>query len=145
MVLYTDCLRMVNRLEEVERLPLFLDAIAESVPSVMAVTFNLNLAIEEALVNVINYAYPADGAEHPILLEVSATQDSDTEAVELVFSLSDQGTPFDPTAAPDADITLSAEERPIGGLGIFLVRQIMDNVCYKYENSSNILVMSKSI
>ena len=63
----------------------------------------------------------------------------------LTFVISDNGVFFDPTAKEDADITLSAEERPIGGLGIFLVKQLMDSVDYQRVDGSNILVLSKRI
>ena len=63
----------------------------------------------------------------------------------LDFIISDTGIPFDPTAAPEADTSLGVEDRPIGGLGIFLVRKIMDKVSYRRENGKNILSMTKFI
>ena len=63
----------------------------------------------------------------------------------LVFILSDSGKPFDPTAAPSADISLNVEERPIGGLGIYMVMNIMDKVVYRRDNDRNILTMTKKI
>ena len=59
----------------------------------------------------------------------------------MEFILSDEGKPFDPTAAPEADISMDVDERPIGGLGIFLVRQIMDSVSYEYRDGHNVLTM----
>ena len=61
------------------------------------------------------------------------------------FIISDSGTPFDPTTKEDVDTSLSAEERPIGGLGIFLVKQIMDNVQYEWKDGKNILTLCKTI
>ena len=63
----------------------------------------------------------------------------------LEFTLTDSGKPFDPTAAPEADTSLGVQERPIGGLGIFLVRKIMDTVAYRRTNGKNILTMIKHI
>jgi anti-sigma regulatory factor (Ser/Thr protein kinase) len=101
-------------------------------------TMQMNLAMEEAVVNVMNYAYPI-GKKGEIAIEAT------TDNGMLNFVIKDSGTPFDPTAKEDADTTLSAEERPIGGLGIFLVKQIMDNVSYEYKEGKNVLTLSKRI
>lgn len=140
---YNDTLTLVNRTEEVEKLPGFLDAICEATGCNPAVSFNLNLALEEAVVNVIEYAYPKDGKEYTFTLNVQAVKENG-ETV-LTFKLCDQGTPFDPTQTGDVDTTLSAQEREIGGLGIFLVRQLMDDVSYQYVNGSNVLTMTKRV
>lgn len=140
---YNDTLTLVNRTEEVEKLPGFLDAICEATGCNPVVSFNLNLALEEAVVNVIEYAYPKDGREYTFTLNVQAVKENG-ETV-LTFKLCDQGTPFDPTQTEDVDTTLSAQEREIGGLGIFLVRQLMDDVSYQYVNGSNVLTMTKRV
>ncbi|MDO4160723.1 MAG: SpoIIE family protein phosphatase [Prevotellaceae bacterium] len=101
---------------------------------------SINLALEEALVNSIQYAYP-EGTEGTISLSIQYNESSRT----LTFVLKDQGKPFDPTKVADADTTLPLEERPIGGLGIFLIRQIMDDVRYEYVDTSNILTMTKTV
>lgn len=100
----------------------------------MPAVFQLNLALEEAVVNVMNYAYGEEKGQ-PVILDMEAEGDT------LTFILSDNGAPFDPTAAEDPDITLSAEERGIGGLGIFLVKQLMEEVHYERENEQNKLTM----
>jgi sigma-B regulation protein RsbU (phosphoserine phosphatase) len=84
----------------------------------------------------MKYAYP-EGEVHDIVLSVKLTDN------RLMFKLIDTGKPFDPTIVPDADVNLSAEERQIGGLGIFLVRQIMDSVEYRRIDGKNILTMIK--
>lgn len=99
--------------------------------------FTLQLVTEEIVVNVVSYAYP-DGAEGELEVEISASD----EEIKLEFS--DSGKPFNPLEKEDPDTTLSAEERPIGGLGIFLVKQMMDDVRYRYENGRNILTISKN-
>ena len=99
---------------------------------------SLNLAIEEAVVNVMNYAYP-EGMTGDVTIEAKAND------VTLKFVIIDSGKPFDPTAKGKVDTTLSAEDRPIGGLGIHLVREIMDSVNYEYNAGRNVLTLSKSL
>ena len=100
--------------------------------------FNLNLALEEAVTNVILYAYPKEEQKD---IFISANMSDNI----LIFVLTDSGKEFDPTKVPDADITLPAEEREIGGLGIFLIRQIMDTVEYQRVDGKNVLSMSKQL
>ena len=69
----------------------------------------------------------------------------DEESRTITFRMSDKGTPFDPLKKPDPDITLSAEEREIGGLGIFITKKTMNSVTYAYENGENVLTMTKQI
>jgi anti-sigma regulatory factor (Ser/Thr protein kinase) len=69
----------------------------------------------------------------------------DAERREITFRMTDKGVPFDPLKKPDPDITLSAEDREIGGLGIFITKKTMDQVTYAYENNKNILTMIKKI
>ena len=95
------------------------------------------VAIEEVFVNVAHYAYP-DG-EGDMSLHIGF----DDQSRAITFRMTDKGVPFDPLANPDPDITLSAEERDIGGLGIFITKKTMDTVAYTYENSKNILTMTK--
>lgn len=129
-----------NLLDEITRLPDFLQRIAEELSLAHETVASLNLALEEAMVNSIQYAYPSPGEG-----EISLDAHWDASTGNLQFTLTDSGTPFDPTTIPEADITLSVEERPIGGLGIFLIRQIMDEVSYRYEEERNVLVMTKNI
>lgn len=140
---YNDSLTMTNSIEEVGRLPQFLDSLFEATGCDQSVAFNLNLALEEAVVNVINYAYPKDGRVYSFTLDVVAVREG--EGTVLTFTLTDNGAPFDPTKAADADTSLSAEDRPIGGLGIFLVRQLMDSVDYQFVDGSNVLTMTKRV
>jgi sigma-B regulation protein RsbU (phosphoserine phosphatase) len=104
----------------------------------MGTTMQMNLALEEAVVNVMNYAYPA-GTEGKIHIEAQVND------IRLKFVITDSGVPFDPTVKGEADVTLSAEERPVGGLGIFLVRQIMDSINYERINDQNILTLRKNL
>lgn len=131
-------LNIHNNIAEISQLAPFLDEVAEAYGIAPDVSFKLNLALDEALANSISYAYP-EGTEGSITLE--AGMDGD----DLLFHLIDEGTPFDPTKEGDVDITLSVEERPIGGLGIFLIKQMMDSVTYKRVDNKNILELRKKI
>ena len=129
---------LANDIAEIARLAQFVDEVGEEFCLAPDITFNLNLVLEEAVVNVINYAYPKD--EHQSIFLSVKLQDG-----YIVFVLTDTGKEFDPTMAPEADITLSAEERPIGGLGIFLIRQIMNEVKYERIDGKNVLTMGKKL
>ena len=127
-----------NRVEELSRLEAFMDSVAEGCNMDPATATNINLALEEAVTNVVMYAYP-EGTEGEVDIEAIIVDNT------LRFVVSDDGKPFDPTVAPEADITLGVEDRPVGGLGIFLVRKIMDKVEYSRENGRNRLIMTKNI
>lgn len=127
-----------NEISEISRLASFIEAIGEELELPPGLTFNLNLALEEAISNIIFYAYPNQAGKE-ISVQVATVADS------LVFTLTDSGRAFDPTQVKDADITLSAAERPIGGLGIFLIRQIMDKLEYSRMDGKNIFIMRKTL
>ena len=131
-------LSLHNDIQQIHQLEAFMETIATDMNLDPALALNLNLALEEAVTNVISYAYPkgTDG-----LVEIDAL----LQEKSLEFIITDSGTPFDPTARPDADITLSVEERPIGGLGIYLVRQIMDEIHYSREDGKNRLLLIKKL
>ncbi len=130
---------MKNEVAELNRLVKFVDKISEENDFSPTLAMNLNLVLEEAVSNVIFYAYPKGESHHTLQL------DFDRDGDEISFVLLDHGSPFDPTKASEADISLSAEERGIGGLGIFLVKKIMDSVIYRREGDTNILTMKKNI
>ena len=109
------------------------------IPEDEALRFKIRLSIEEAVDNVVRYAY--DGGIG--WLEVGTRIDND--APILTIELRDAGTPFNPLDRDDPDITLSAEDRQIGGLGIFLCKTLMDSISYRYEDGNNILTMTKKI
>jgi sigma-B regulation protein RsbU (phosphoserine phosphatase) len=127
-----------NDIETIPQLNEFIDLVAEEVGLDMSLTMSLNLAMEEAVVNVMDYAYP-DGQKGNVDIEVTADQEW------MTFVITDTGIAFDPTTKEDADTTLSAEERPIGGLGIFLVRQLMDDINYNREGNKNVLTLRKKL
>ena len=127
-----------NDINDVPRLADFVDEVCEALELDMSLSMSLNLAIEEAVVNVMEYAYPTD-TKGEVHLDVK------TEDNCLIFVISDSGIPFDPTVQHEVDTTLTAEDRPIGGLGIHLVRQIMDSINYVRKDGKNILTLRKSL
>ena len=108
-------------------------------PADETLRFKLRLSIEEAVENVVRYAYEGGIG----WLEAGTSLDEDT--LVLTIELRDAGIPFNPLLRDDPDITLPAEQREIGGLGIFLCKQMMDTINYRYEEGNNILTMTKMI
>ena len=127
-----------NEISEISKLATFIDEVGEEMSLSPELIFNLNLVLEEAVSNVILYAYPKE--EHQEIVLTATMLDK-----SLIFVLTDSGKEFDPTQAPDADVTLSAEEREIGGLGIFLIRQIMNKVEYQRIEGKNVLTLGKDL
>lgn len=99
----------------------------------------LTVALEEMFVNVAHYAYGEKSGD------VRLAVDFDENSRTVTFRMTDSGVPFDPLAKPDPDITLSAEERQIGGLGIFMMKKTMDEASYSYQDGCNVLTMKKRI
>ena len=131
---YQRSLTLPNDVQTVPKLAEFVDIVCEAVGFDMGTAMKMNLAIEEAVVNVMNYAYPA-GVKGTVSINAFASDEW------LKFVISDSGSPFDPTAKSEVDTTLSAEERGIGGLGIHLIRQIMDSINYEREDGRNVLTL----
>lgn len=129
---------LANEISEIGRLADFIEDMGNEFSLAPDVRFNLNLVLEEAVANIINYAYPKDEHES-IYLSARMHEDS------IVLVLTDTGKEFDPTMAPGVDVTLSAEERQIGGLGIFLIRQIMNEVRYERIDGKNVLTLEKKL
>ena len=98
----------------------------------------VNLALDEVITNVISYAY-ADAQDHDIVARLSI------EGSELIVEVEDDGRPFNPLDVPEVDLDTDAAERPIGGLGVHVVRTVMDALDYRRENGRNIFVMKKKI
>ena len=127
-----------NDISEISKLATFVEELSEEFNLTPELNFNLNLVLEEAVSNVILYAYGKEVQKEITLLANMSNNN-------LIFVLTDSGKEFDPTKVPDADVTLSAEEREIGGLGIFLIRQIMDMVEYQRIDGKNVLTMQKQL
>ena len=127
-----------NEISEINKLAVFIEELGEELNLAPDLVFNLNLVLEEAVSNVILYAYPKEEQQEIVLTAKMSDKN-------LIFVLTDAGKDFDPTQAPDADVTLSAEERQIGGLGIFLIRQIMNKVEYQRIDGKNVLTLGKQL
>ena len=127
-----------NDISEISKLATFIGELSEELDFTPELNFNLNLVLEEAISNVILYAYGKE--EQKEISLVAYLSDNN-----LVFVLTDLGMEFDPTKVPDADVTLSAEEREIGGLGIYLIRQIMNTVEYQRIDGKNVSTMRKEL
>ena len=117
----------------------FVEETLESYECPIKIQIAVCVAIEEVFVNVAHYAY--GGGEGDMTLGIHFEEETRT----VTFRMADKGVPFDPLKKPDPDITLSAEEREIGGLGIFITKKTMDTVSYAYENGENVLTMIKKI
>ena len=135
---YQRSLTLPNDVQTVPQLAEFVDIVCEAVGFDMGTTMKMNLAIEEAVVNVMNYAYPA-GVKGTVNIDAKASSEW------VKFIISDSGAPFDPTAKAEVDTTLSVEDRGIGGLGIHLVRQIMDSINYERIDGRNVLTLRKNL
>lgn len=131
-------IKVSNNLDEISILATFIEELGEELSLSAETTMNINLALEEAIANIIMYAYPPQ-EQHSILLRVTSTKK------QLIFLLTDKGASFDPTQVEEVDITLPIEERPIGGLGIFLIRSIMNEISYQRIDNENQLIMKKDI
>ena len=105
----------------------------------MKTRMQIDIAVEEIFVNIAHYAYAPETGKAMVRIETLA----DPPSVDITFI--DNGVPYDPLAKADPDITLSAEERQIGGLGIFMVKKSMDDVKYEYLDGHNILTLKKGL
>jgi serine/threonine-protein kinase RsbW len=129
-------LKVNNQIDELTRIASFLDETGEEWGLSTTLVMSLNLVMEEALTNIILYGFEK-GSKHTIEIDFKK------ESNNLLITISDDGHKYDPTLKADPDITLSADERPVGGLGIFLIKKIMDKVEYKRKGSRNILILTK--
>ena len=129
-------LTLRNDIDEIPRLHALIQSVVEETDMDHALAMSLNLALEEAVSNVMLYAYPA-GSPGRVDIDVAVRDD------RIDFRVCDSGVPFDPTATADPDLAADLKDRPIGGLGIYLVKRIMDEVSYARENGKNILSMTK--
>jgi anti-sigma regulatory factor (Ser/Thr protein kinase) len=129
---------LVNQLSEVERLSRLVEAFGEAEGLAPEAVFSMNLALDEVVTNIIRYAHD-DGRQHPIVVRLALEQDVLTAQVE------DDGRAFNPLEAPAPDIGSSIDERPIGGLGIHLMRSVMNSVEYRREDGRNVLTLKKQL
>lgn len=131
-------LPITNDIEQMAGLEPFVTEITEIFNLPEDFSFSLSLALDETVANVIMYAYPGQTGM-PVHIEADGVPGK-----KLIIRIIDEGVPFDPTKeAPEVDTTLDTEDREIGGLGLLLVRECMDEVLYERKNDSNILSLIK--
>jgi len=125
--------------ENLSKVMSFVDENLEAVGCSMKSQMQIDIAVEEIFVNICKYAYHPDKGRAVVRVEVS------DDPVQVKITFIDHGKPYDPLLKDDPDVTLSADERQIGGLGIFMVKQTMDAVEYQYKDGSNILTLVKNL
>ena len=122
---------------ELDNVLSFADTILEELGCSVKAQMQIDIAIEEIFVNIAHYAYPESEGEAVISVDSG-------EGPSVTITFEDEGIQYDPLKNEDPDITLSAEDRPIGGLGIFMVKKSMDEVSYEYKDGKNRLTIKKS-
>lgn len=132
-------LTLEAKVENLDQVLSFVDGQLEQLNCPLKIQMQIDVAVEELYVNIASYAYDSPGGSATIRVEVL----QDPQAVSITFI--DHGIPYDPLKKPDPDVTLSAEERQIGGLGIYMVKKSMDGVYYEYKDGQNILRIQKNI
>ena len=132
-------LELEEKDENLSEVLAFVDAQLEAADCPMKIQMQIDIAVEEIFVNIANYAYAPEIGTATVRVEVMG----DPPSVDITFI--DKGIPYDPLAKADPDVTLSAEERQIGGLGIFMVKKSMDDVKYAYLDGHNILTIKKGL
>ena len=126
------------KLDHLDEVLAFVDSSLEEMECPIKAQMQIDVAVEEVFVNIASYAYtPGTGST---TLQIETEQDPPAVAITFI----DSGVPFDPLLKPDPDVTLPAEERQIGGLGIYMVKKSMDEMLYRHEDGQNILTMKKS-
>ena len=126
-------------LEKLDEVLAFVEESLEKNECPMKVLMQVQIAVEEIFVNIAHYAYDSEQGMVTIRVEVGG------DPLQVIITFIDQGIPYDPLKKEDPDVTLSAEERKIGGLGIFMVKKSMDDVKYEYTDGKNILTICKKI
>jgi anti-sigma regulatory factor (Ser/Thr protein kinase) len=132
-------LKLTATVESLDEVLAFIDSELESVDCPMKIQMQLDVAVEELYVNIAHYAYAPGTGEATVSIDI--TQDP----LNVTITFKDSGIPFDPTAKADPDVTLSAQERQIGGLGIYMAKKGTDEMKYEYKDGQNILSISKKL
>lgn len=122
---------------ELQRVLEFVEECMQGIECSPKAIIQIRIAVEEIFVNIAHYAYPGRVGEAVIEVEIA-----DEKTVTITFI--DSGIQYDPLAKPDPDVTLSAIDRNIGGLGIFMTKKIMDDLSYEYRGGQNVFTMKKS-
>ncbi|HPI36527.1 MAG TPA: ATP-binding protein [Ignavibacteriaceae bacterium] len=131
-------IQIENKISEVNRLSLLIEEFGEKNSLPPDVVFDVSLSLDELVTNIVSYGFP-DGEKSKIEVNITLNE------TEILVELIDYGIEFDPTKIPDPDVTLSIDERKIGGLGIFFVRQKMNEIKYARVNNRNVLTLKKKL
>lgn len=132
-------LTLEAKLDALEQVLAFVDGELEAVDCPMKAQIQIDIAVEEIFVNIAHYAYaPTTGM-------ATIQVDLQPEPRRVLITFIDRGVPYDPLAKPDPDVALSAEDRQIGGLGIFMVKKSMDEMQYAYTDGQNRLTLVKNL
>ena len=132
-------LTIAATVENIETVTEFVNAQLEALGCSMKAQMQIDIAIDELFGNIAHYAYNPDVGSATVQVEVVE------EPLAVVITFIDGGVPYDPLATADPDITLSAEERQLGGLGIYMVKKSMDEITYEYKDGKNILSIKKKL
>ena len=132
-------LKLAATVENIEVVTEFVDQQLEALDCPMKAQMQIDIAIDELMSNIANYAYRPEVGD--VTVQVAVREDP----LSVVITFIDGGRPFDPLSSEDPDITLSVEERSLGGLGIFMVKKTMDEVSYEYREGQNILTIKKQL
>ena len=132
-------LTLEARIENLASVLSFIDAELEAAGCPMREQMQIDVAAEEIFANIASYAYAPGTGSATVGIETSA----DPFSATIVFS--DSGVPYDPLSREDPDVTLPAEERDVGGLGVYMTKKLMDCVSYEYSDGKNILTLRKTV
>ena len=130
-------LTLAATVENLEKVTDFVNAQLEALDCPMKAQIQIDVAIDEIFSNIAHYAYKPQIGQATVRVEVIENP------LAVVITFIDNGIPYDPLAKADPDLTLSAEEREIGGLGIYMVKKSMDGISYQYKDGQNILTVKK--
>lgn len=126
-------------IKNIEQVTAFVDEQLRVLDCPMKTQVQIDIAIDELFGNIARYAYNPEVGSATVRVEVCE------DPVSVVITFIDNGMPYDPLAKEDPDVTLSLEERGIGGLGIYMVKKTMDDIVYEYKDGKNILKIKKNI
>ncbi|MCI8483347.1 MAG: ATP-binding protein [Lachnospiraceae bacterium] len=125
--------------ENIEKVTAFVDEQLENFNCPLKIQMQIDIAIDELFGNIAHYAY------HPVTGPATVQVEVKKEPLEVVITFIDQGTPYNPLQKEDPDTSMSAEDRQIGGLGIYMVKKSMDGITYEYRDGKNILKIRKNM
>ena len=132
-------LTIAAKVENIEVVTNFVNEQLEALDCPMKAQMQIDIAIDELFGNIAHYAY------NPVIGQATVRVEVTQDPLAVVITFIDNGVPYDPLAKADPDTTLSAEEREIGGLGIYMVKKTMDDITYEYQDGKNILKIKKNI